>query len=57
MFQARRLFPLHWAPQNEGKIGSATEVAKKRRKRETMGAEGEPKGGTWGPKGRPGPPK
>ena len=44
-------FSFHWAPQNEGKIGSATEVAKKHRKHQAKGAEGEPKGRPWGPKG------
>ena len=47
-------FSLHWAPQNEGKIGSATEVAKKHRKHQAKGAEGEPTGRPWGPKGSPG---
>ena len=50
-------FSLHWAPQNEGKIGSATEVAKKHQKTHAKGAEGEPQGRLWGPKGSPGSPK
>ena len=50
-------FSLHWAPQNEGKIGSATEVAKKHHKTHAKGAEGEPQGRLWGPKGSPGSPK
>ena len=48
---------LHWAPQNEGKIGSATEVAKKHHKTHAKGAEGEPQGRLWWPKGSPGSPK
>ena len=47
-------FSLQWAPQSEGKIRSATEVAKKRRKRGAKGAEEKQRGGTWRPKGRPG---
>ena len=50
-------FSLHWGPQNEGKIGSATEVAKKHHKTHAKGAEGEPQGRLWGPKGSPGSPK
>ena len=50
-------FSLQWAPQSEGKIRSATEVAKKRRKRGAKGAEEKQRGGTWRPKGRPGSPK
>ena len=43
-------FSLHWAPQNEGKIGSATEVAKKRHKRGAKGAEEKQRGAHGGPK-------
>ena len=50
-------FSLHWGPQNEGKIGSATEVTKKHHKTHAKGAEGEPQGRLWGPKGSPGSPK
>jgi hypothetical protein len=47
-------FSFQWAPQSEGKIKSATEVAKERRKRGAKGAEEKQRGGTWRPKGRPG---
>ena len=51
-------FSFHGAPQNKGKIGSATEVAKKHRKHQAKGAKGEPKGRPWGPEGLcPGAPK
>ena len=50
-------FSFHGAPQNKGKIGSATEVAKKHRKHQAKGAKGEPKGRPWGPEGSPGSPK
>ena len=50
-------FSLHWGPQHEGKIGSATEVAKKHHKTHAKGAEREPQGRLWGPKGSPGSPK
>ena len=50
-------FSLQWAPQNEGKIGSTTEAAKKRHKSGATGAEEKQRGGTWGPKGGPGSPK
>ena len=50
-------FSLQWAPQNEGKIGSTTEAAKKRHKSGATGAEETQRGGTWGPEGGPGSPK
>ena len=50
-------FSFHGAPQNKGKIGSATEVAKKHRKHQAKGAKGEPKGRPWRPEGSPGSPK
>ena len=42
-------FSLQWAPQSEGKIRSATEVAKKRRKRGAKGAEEKQRGAHGGP--------
>ena len=40
-------FSFHGAPQNKGKIGSATEVAKKCKENCAPGSKFTPKGGTW----------
>ena len=44
-------FSFHGAPQNKGKIGSATEVAKKHRKHQAKGANGGAKGAPMGARG------
>ena len=49
-------FSLDRAAQNEEKIGSAAEVAKKHRKHQAKSAEGEPKVRRWLPKGSTGSP-
>ncbi len=46
-------FSLQWAPQNEGKIGSTTEAAKKRHKSGATGAEERHRGGHMGAQGWP----